>query len=322
MIFEGYSLYRVCSDVSSAQLSKSKVSIPCVYGETEDVVISLKNCPDLMYHTFSYTNSNNKMSAYCDLDAQKKQVTLHVYGTGTTTISLTINQYTFKIKFTIKEAYINKVSAVTYAKKSVKLKIKGYTGKVTWKSMNKKIATVTKAGVVKPKKKGSTIIYAVAGKYRMGCCVSVVSKKMKKVISTANHIYKTSKYSQAKRMQKGYYDCSSLVWRSYKSAGLNVASSSYAPTAADMAKYLMSHQKRIKGGASVKNIRKMKLKPGDLAFLTGNDNKRYKGIYHVEMFVGYACTGFSGKTPYITTVWATRPGGYYWGNCMARPFNK
>ena len=65
---------------------------------------------------------------------------------------------------------------------SYPLKIKGTKKKVTWKSGNKKIASVTKKGVVKAKKKGKTTITAkvMAKKYR--CSVTV---KAKKAISTA-----------------------------------------------------------------------------------------------------------------------------------------
>lgn len=47
----------------------------------------------------------------------------------------------------------------------------------------------------------------------------------------------------------------------------------------------------------------MKSRPGDLLFGTGANNGRYKGIYHVEMFVGYACYGFQGNKPILTTKW-------------------
>ena len=57
-------------------------------------------------------------------------------------------------------------------------------------------------------------------------------------------------------------------------------------------------------------------------FETGAKNGRYKGIYHVEMFAGYECTGFTDKgKPIVSTLWANRPANYYYGaGCvMARP---
>lgn len=42
------------------------------------------------------------------------------------------------------------------------------------------------------------------------------------------------KTSQPKRMQEKFYDCSSLVWKSYHKNGVNFGMAYYAPVAADM----------------------------------------------------------------------------------------
>ena len=55
------------------------------------------------------------------------------------------------------------------------------------------------------------------------------------------------------------------------------------------------HKRLVKGGFSDKNIRNMKIHAGDLLFETGGNNKRYRGIYHVEMISGYICYGFTEK---------------------------
>ena len=122
-------------------------------------------------------------------------------------------------------------------------------------------------------------------------------------------------------MQKGYYDCSSLVWKAYAKYGRKLGSATYAPTSANLCKWCFSKKKRIKGGLSVKNINKMKLRPGDLMFETSNNKSRYKGIYHVEMFAGYRVTGYSENKPMYTYMWANRFDGYYglFGQPMARP---
>lgn len=46
-------------------------------------------------------------------------------------------------------------------------------GRVKWRSSNKKIATVTKSGVVKAKKKGKVRIYASYGSWKKACVVTV-----------------------------------------------------------------------------------------------------------------------------------------------------
>lgn len=57
--------------------------------------------------------------------------------------------------------------------KSRKLKISGTTKKVTWKTSNKKIATVTASGLVSAKKKGRTTISAKVGQSTYKCKVTV-----------------------------------------------------------------------------------------------------------------------------------------------------
>lgn len=62
---------------------------------------------------------------------------------------------------------------------SINLKLLNNKKKVTWKSSNKKVASVTKKGKVKAKKKGKASIVAKVGKKKYTCKVTVgkVSKK-------------------------------------------------------------------------------------------------------------------------------------------------
>lgn len=53
-------------------------------------------------------------------------------------------------------------------------------GKVKWRSANKKIATVSKHGVVKAKRKGKVKIYAFYGTSKKSCMITVKRKKKKK----------------------------------------------------------------------------------------------------------------------------------------------
>lgn len=71
---------------------------------------------------------------------------------------------------------------------SINLKLLNNKKKVTWKSSNKKVASVTKKGKVKAKKKGKASIVAKVGKKKYTCKITVgsVSKKsMKNVKKTA-----------------------------------------------------------------------------------------------------------------------------------------
>lgn len=333
LIFSVSHFFVIYSDVSAMSLSSTNLviyQVPEVYlsetnnsGNTKE--IALINAPDLTTHSFSYTSSNPSLSVTCTLNPERKSLLINTDNSywnpssGTTLLTIIINGKTFTFDVTIKKVTINKASAVLAKGKKTTLKVKGYPGTISWHTTNKKVATVNKKGIVRSKKTGNSVIYASIDGKKIGCAVSVVTSKMKKVITTATKMGSKWKYSQAKRMQNGYYDCSSLVWRSYKKAGKTFGNKNYAPVAADIAKYCASHKKMIKGGLSYRNIKKMKLRPGDIIFETGSSNSRYKGIYHVEMFTGYQCEGFSGNTPVIGTRWAARPANYYMDCIMARP---
>ncbi len=125
--------------------------------------------------------------------------------------------------------------------------------------------------------------------------------------------------SQAKRMDKGYFDCSSLVWRAYHSQGINLMQKKWAPTAADLGKYLVGKHKKV-ASADWKNYEKLKFQVGDLLFETGENNGRYKGIYHVEMFGGYSFGGFdTDGQPILGTEFARLGGSTSSSDFLCRP---
>lgn len=75
-----------------------------------------------------------------------------------------------------KGAKLNKKTVYLAPKMTVKLKVTGTKKKVTWKSSNKKVATVSKKGKVTAKKKGKVTITAKVGGKRLKCKV-IVEKK-------------------------------------------------------------------------------------------------------------------------------------------------
>ncbi len=105
------------------------------------------------------------------------------------------------------------------------------------------------------------------------------------------------KYSQARRMSKNYYDCSSFVYRIYRSAGkILVRKTKWAPVAADIAKYYVRKKKIVKA-SSVYDEKK--LRPGDLVCFGGSSarrNGRYKRIFHIAMYIGNGRTMESSST--------------------------
>lgn len=76
---------------------------------------------------------------------------------------------------------MNNTKLVLSVGESYTLKAKG-AKKVTWKSNKKKIATVTKKGLLKAKAKGSAVITAKAGKKSAKCKVVIKEKSTDKMV--------------------------------------------------------------------------------------------------------------------------------------------
>lgn len=71
------------------------------------------------------------------------------------------------------------------------------------------------------------------------------------------------------------FDCSSLAYRSYLQAGIDISNGG-GYSAADECFNMVQTDKITDGD----------LKPGDLLFYGGSDNGRYLGVYHVAIYVG------------------------------------
>ena len=83
-------------------------------------------------------------------------------------------------------------------------------------------------------------------------------------------------YSQPLRDSGNYYDCSSLAYYSWQSAGISIKYGG-SNTAAAEAEYCRENGKTV----SEKNM-----KPGDLIFYSFTNNGRYKNISHVAIYIG------------------------------------
>lgn len=93
-------------------------------------------------------------------------------------------------------------------------------------------------------------------------------------------------YSQANRTSGTAYDCSSLAYYSWQEVGEDISfGSGYPPTAAEGARQLNTAGKTVASTEAAS----FSMLPGDLIYYGGSDNGRYKGIYHVAVYVGNGC---------------------------------
>ncbi|MCH5268347.1 MAG: Ig-like domain-containing protein [Lachnospiraceae bacterium] len=86
---------------------------------------------------------------------------------------------------------LNKSKVTLYIGNSVTLKLKNTKKKVTWKSTNKSVATVSQKGVVKAKKQGSCKVTAKTASHKYVCKV-IVKKKGTKSKKSGTNVYITN----------------------------------------------------------------------------------------------------------------------------------
>lgn len=208
-------------------------------------------------------------------------------------IQAQVDGKTYNIPYTVYNPTFMQPSSFIIRGKTTKIGISDIGSlKPTYRSRNKTIAVVTADGKVTGKNSGVTYIDAKVGSYTFSFRIEVAAKGMKKIVNRANYIVNHWKYSQAKRMKRKYYDCSSLVWKGYKSYKKyhrKLGSRTYALTAAGLFDYLNSKKKIVYYGYLGYDY----LKPGDLIFYGDYDYAvqystpgRTLDIYHVSMYAG------------------------------------
>lgn len=207
---------------------------------------------------------------------------------GTASLKVTVDGKTLACTVQVSDPEYADLTIILYKGKSNNLKLKGLVkgSKVTYASNKKSVLTISGKGKMKAKKTGHAIIKVNADGKKLNLLAEISSKKGYQASKKAIAISKTkTKYSQAKRMSKNHYDCSSLVSRVYRQYGVYFGSKSgWSPTAADIGKWCARNKKVVaRRGVSYK-----KLLPGDLIFFSSGKNGRYKNITHVEMYTGGA----------------------------------
>lgn len=213
---------------------------------------------------------------------------------GSTVISVAVDGVIKTCEVTVTNPQLKKNFYVTAkgTKQIVNITGTNAQSNITYTSSNKKVATVNSSGVIKAKGTGYSAVTAHVDGAALTVSVNVGTKKGAKAVLNALKA-EGATYSQARRMSKGYYDCSSLVWRSYKPTGIVFGDRKYAPVAADEARFCVRHKKTVSKNARTKLN---KLLPGDLFFFSGARNGRYKNIYHVAIYMGQESTSYYGST--------------------------
>ncbi len=203
---------------------------------------------------------------------------------GTAYITVEVDRRYISCRVVVSAPKINYSNLFLTTGKAANLTVTGHwkISPVTFTSSNKSIVTVTSKGYVKAIKRGSAVITITVDGSVYSCYVAVSKSG---ITDSLNRAYKAlgSKYSQTYRMKKGYYDCSSLVWRSYSPSGYIFGNKTYAPTAASQAYRLVKEKKVL----AYEGISLSKLLPGDVIYLKGSSNNgRYKNISHVAIYIG------------------------------------
>ena len=231
--------------------------------------------------------SNKKCSVYIYENDESQCLQLSIEANNkkkSQTITVTIDGkvQTFTVDFSNPKLK-NQVLVVKKGK-SLKVPITGTKSgsSVSLQISDENIAGLTSTGKLKGKKLGTTWVNVEADGKVFNVLLVVQKGKMYKVVKYAADQVGVAKYSQTKRMKKGYYDCSSLVWRSYKAAGLNIGKTSWALNSDGFANYYYKKGKHYVGKKLKTN---KKLKCGDI-ILRGKYKKGKAQTNHAELYIG------------------------------------
>ncbi len=114
-----------------------------------------------------WSSSNNKRATV----NSKGKITGKKKGSCKIYVKYGGKKYTCTVK--VKNPKLSKSKKTVYNSNKYRLKVTGGTGSIKWKSSNKKIATVSKKGVVKGKKGGKCTITATRNGVKLKCKITV-----------------------------------------------------------------------------------------------------------------------------------------------------
>ncbi len=97
---------------------------------------------------------------------------------GTTYVTATVSSFILKCKIKVNNPVVSKTSFNILKGKTKSLSVTGGDGKVDWKSLNTKVATVNSSGKITAKKYGESVITATRNGVTMKCAVKVFDPKL------------------------------------------------------------------------------------------------------------------------------------------------
>lgn len=259
-----------------------------------EVELKLSGCKDVPVQVTSSDTSVLRV-----LSITQDEIEIETRAKGKATIHAVLDGVERTCEITVTAPKLNKVYGFYQKAKGFRLKVTGTKerSQVSWRSSDTRVATVSNNGYVKTKKKGSAVIICVADQLEISFYLAVSGKTAVKAMRHGFSKVGKRHYSQARRMSKYYYDCSSFVYRCYRAAGKYlVRKTSWAPVAAEIGQYYVRKGKYVKGSGTYKPS---KLLPGDLICWGGKTaraNGRYKRIYHISLYIGNGKTMESSST--------------------------
>lgn len=218
---------------------------------------------------------------------------------GSTTVVAQVDGVQTECVITVTNPKVKKAYGFYQKKKKLTVKVTGLNAasRPVFRSSDVKVAVVTASGKVTTKKYGSAVISCEVDGKTVNYYLAVSTKTAVRAMRYGYKQIGKKKYSQARRMDKNYYDCSSFVYRTYRAVGRYlVCKTSWAPVAADIGHYYARKGKRIK---AKKTYSEKKMRPGDLVCFGGSKakkNRRYKRIYHIAIYIGNGKTMESSST--------------------------
>ncbi len=256
-------------------------------------VLELKECTQAEKVTSSEDSILKVLSATGD------GVEVKTYEKGSVTITGIFDGVTRTCQVIVTTPKLSRTYGFYQKSKGIRLGLSGTNKQSTilWSSSDTKVATVTKKGYVRTRRKGSAVIYCEVDRVMLSYYLAVGGKTVVKAMRYGYRQVGKKHYSQARRMSKYYFDCSSFVYRCYRAAGKYlVRRTSWAPVAAEIGQYYVRKGKSVKAS---KVYRFSKLLPGDLICWGGRKarrNGRYKRIYHISLYIGNGKTMESSST--------------------------